>query len=95
MDHEPHAVHTAQCHEDSSLWKSPRSERMRQNDIVLLPWQIFMLNRCIIVDPTLINRIIELSMQGPDPQDFYPGKAMDQALVMKIKDTYGDVEKGT
>jgi hypothetical protein len=35
-----------------------------------------------------------LSMQGPDPQDFYPGKATDCALMQKIKDTYDDVEKG-
>jgi hypothetical protein len=33
-------------------------------------------------------------MQGPDPQDFYPGKAADRALAQRIKDTYGDVEKG-
>jgi hypothetical protein len=33
-------------------------------------------------------------MQGPDPQDFYPGKVADCALVQRIKDTYGDVEKG-
>jgi hypothetical protein len=33
-------------------------------------------------------------MQGPDPQDFYPGKSTDHALAEKIKDTYGDVEKG-
>jgi hypothetical protein len=33
-------------------------------------------------------------MQGPDPQDFYPGKATDHALAQRIKDTYGDVEKG-
>jgi hypothetical protein len=37
----------------------------------------------------------QLSMQGPDPQDFYPGKATDCALAQRIKDTYGDVEKGT
>jgi hypothetical protein len=43
----------------------------------------------------LINQIIGLSMQGPDPQYFYPGKTMDRALTQKIKDTYGDVEKGT
>jgi hypothetical protein len=52
------------------------------------------LDRCITVDPTLIHRITGLSMQGPDPQDFYPGKATDRALAQKIKDTYGDVEKG-
>jgi hypothetical protein len=33
-------------------------------------------------------------MQGPDLQEFYPGKATDRALAHKIKDTYGDVEKG-
>jgi hypothetical protein len=53
------------------------------------------LNRCITVDPTLINRITGLSMQGPDPQEFYPGKTSDRALAQKIKETYGDVEKGT
>jgi hypothetical protein len=52
------------------------------------------LNHRITVDPTLINRITGLSMQGPDPQDFYPGKSMDRALAQRIKDTYGDVEKG-
>jgi hypothetical protein len=46
------------------------------------------------VDPALIHKIIRLSMQGPDPQDFYPGKAADRALAQKIKDTYDDVEKG-
>jgi hypothetical protein len=49
----------------------------------------------ITVDPMLIHRITGLSMQGPDPQDFYPGKVIDRALAQKIKDTYGDVEKGT
>jgi hypothetical protein len=43
----------------------------------------------------LINQIMGLSMQGPDPQEFYPGKSMDRALAQWIKDTYGDVEKGT
>jgi hypothetical protein len=32
---------------------------------------------------------------GPDPQEFYPGKTTDRALAQRIKDTYGDVEKGT
>jgi hypothetical protein len=53
------------------------------------------LNHRITVDPTLINQITGLSMQGPDPQEFYPRKSMDRALAQKIKDTYGDVEKGT
>jgi hypothetical protein len=52
------------------------------------------LDRCITVDLVLIHRITGLSMQGPDPQEFYPGKAADRALAQKIKDTYGDVEKG-
>jgi hypothetical protein len=51
------------------------------------------LNRCITMDPTLINQITGLNMQGPDPQYFYPGKSMDHALAQRIKDTYGDVEK--
>jgi hypothetical protein len=52
------------------------------------------LDRCITVDPALIHRITGLSMQGPDPQEFYPGKVSYRALPQKIKDTYGDVEKG-
>jgi len=52
------------------------------------------LDRHITVDPALIQRITRLIMQGPDPQDFYPGKAADHALAQTIKDTYGDVEKG-
>jgi hypothetical protein len=43
----------------------------------------------------LIHRIMRLSMQGPDPQDFYPRKSTDPALAKKIKETYNDVEKGT
>jgi hypothetical protein len=52
------------------------------------------LDRRITVDPMLIHRIIGLSMQGPEPQDFYPRKVADRALAQRIKDTYGDVEKG-
>jgi hypothetical protein len=39
------------------------------------------LERCITVDLALIHQITGLSMQGPDLQDFYPGKATDCALV--------------
>jgi hypothetical protein len=46
------------------------------------------------MDPTLIHMITRLSMQGLDPQKFYPGKATDHALAQRIKDTYDDVEKG-
>jgi hypothetical protein len=53
------------------------------------------LDRSIIINPVLFHRITGLSMQGPDPQEFYPGKAADRALAQNIKDTYGDVEKGT
>jgi hypothetical protein len=49
----------------------------------------------IIVDSMLIHRVIGLSMQGPDPHEFYPRKAIDRVLGQKIKDTYDDVEKGT
>jgi hypothetical protein len=52
------------------------------------------LERCITIDLMLIHRIIGLSMQGLDPQDFYPGKVADHALTQRIKDTDGDVEKG-
>jgi hypothetical protein len=33
-------------------------------------------------------------MQGPDPHDYYLGKTVDCALAQKIKEAYGDVEKG-
>ena len=34
-------------------------------------------------------------MQGPDPHEFYPGKTLDRALAQRIKENYGNVEKGT
>jgi hypothetical protein len=46
------------------------------------------------IDPMFIHQITRLSMQGRDPQDVYPAKAADRALPWRIKDTYGDVEKG-
>jgi hypothetical protein len=46
------------------------------------------------VDPTLIHLIRGLSMQGPDPHQFYPRKTSDHSLVQCIKEDYGDVEKG-
>jgi hypothetical protein len=52
------------------------------------------LNRRITIDLALINRITELSMQGHDPHDYYPGNTMDHALAQKIKESYGNVEKG-
>jgi hypothetical protein len=39
------------------------------------------LDRHITVDLILINQITGLSMQGPDPQYFYPGKTADQTLA--------------
>jgi hypothetical protein len=53
------------------------------------------LDHRITVDPTLIHGITGLSMQGPDLQDLYLGKATNSALAQKIKDTYDNVEKGT
>jgi hypothetical protein len=33
-------------------------------------------------------------MQGPDPHQFYLGKAVDRTLAQSIKENYGDVDKG-
>jgi hypothetical protein len=52
------------------------------------------LDRQITVNLILINQITGLSMQGPDLQEFYPGKIADRTLAQRIKDTYGDLEKG-
>jgi hypothetical protein len=52
------------------------------------------LDRRITIDSALIHQITKLSMQGPDPQEFYPGKVVDRTLELHIKDTYDDVEKG-
>ena len=48
-----------------------------------------------MIDQALINHITGLSMQGLDPQDYYPRKTADHALSQKIKEAYGNVEKGT
>jgi hypothetical protein len=48
----------------------------------------------VTMDLTLIHLITGLSMQGPDPQQFYPGKTSDRSLAQCIKEDYGDVEKG-
>jgi hypothetical protein len=47
----------------------------------------------ITIDLALINRITGLSMQSPDPHEYYPGKTADRGLVQKIKEAYGEVEK--
>jgi hypothetical protein len=39
------------------------------------------LDRRITVDPVLIHLITRLSMQGPDPKKFYPGKTSDRSLA--------------
>jgi hypothetical protein len=46
------------------------------------------------VDLVLIHLITGLSMQGPDPQQFYPWKASDHSLEQCIKESNGEVEKG-
>jgi hypothetical protein len=53
------------------------------------------LKSCITIDPALINKITEPSMQGPDPHEYYLGNTMDHALSQNIKEAYGNVEKGT
>jgi hypothetical protein len=52
------------------------------------------LDQRITVDPMLIHHIKSLSMKGPDPQQFYPRKALDRSLAQCIKESYGEVEKG-
>jgi hypothetical protein len=52
-------------------------------------------NACVNILLSWFHRITRLRMQGPDPQDIYPGKAPDCTLAQIIKDTYGDVENGT
>ena len=52
------------------------------------------LDRHVIVDPTLIHLITGLSMQEPDPHQFYLRKTSDRSLAQHIKEDYGDVEKG-
>jgi hypothetical protein len=51
-------------------------------------------DRRVTVYLTLIHMITGLSMQGPEPHQFYPGKAAYCSLVQPIKETYDDVEKG-
>jgi hypothetical protein len=51
------------------------------------------LDRRITVDPVLIHRITGLSVKGPEPQQFYPGKASDRSLPQRIKEAYGEIEK--
>jgi hypothetical protein len=46
------------------------------------------------MDLVLIHLITGLSMQGPNPQQFYPGKTSYRSLAQHIKEYYGDVEKG-
>jgi hypothetical protein len=32
--------------------------------------------------------------EGPDPQQFYPGKASDRSLAQHIKEAYDEVKNG-
>jgi hypothetical protein len=52
------------------------------------------LDRRITMDPALIHQITGLSVKGPDPQQFFPRKASDRSLAQRIKEAYGEVEKG-
>jgi hypothetical protein len=42
----------------------------------------------------MIHWITGLSLKGPDPQQFYPGKTSDRSLSQHIKESYGEVEEG-
>jgi hypothetical protein len=59
----------------------------------MLPWRLLVVGSMHHSRSTLIHQITGLSMQGPDPQDFYPGMAADHTLAQCIKQTYDDVEK--
>jgi len=52
------------------------------------------LKQRITVDSALIHQITGLSMKGPDPHQFYLGKASNRSLQQRIKEAYGEVEKG-
>jgi hypothetical protein len=52
------------------------------------------LDHRITIDIELINKITRLSMKSPDPHEYYTRKTTYRALVKKIKEAYGDVEKG-
>ena len=52
------------------------------------------LDQRITVDPEMIHLITGLSIKGPNPQHFYPGKASDRSLAQHIKEAYRKVEKG-
>jgi hypothetical protein len=95
VDDEPHAVHPAKRNENITLWKAPGSQCCVKLLLSCYHGSYLWLDHHITIDLTLIHRITGLSMKGPDPHDFYPGKATDHALAQKIKDTYDDVEKGT
>jgi hypothetical protein len=55
---------------------------------------ICMLDKHVTMDLVLIHLITGLSMKGPDPHQFYLGKVADRSPVQRIKETYGNVEKG-
>jgi hypothetical protein len=42
VDDEPHAVHLVKCHENPTLQKTPGSQRLCQDAIVMLPWRLLM-----------------------------------------------------
>jgi hypothetical protein len=52
------------------------------------------LNIRITMDLSLIHWITGVSVKGLDPQKFYLGKASDRSLAQRIKEDYGEVEKG-
>jgi hypothetical protein len=41
------------------------------------------LNHRITIDMVMRNRIIGLSMKGPDPHEYYPGKTADSHSFTK------------
>jgi hypothetical protein len=94
MEYGPHVVHYSERDENTHFGRHQEVNVCIKLLLLSFHGHYLWLDRHITVDPALIHRITRLSMQGPDPQDFYPGKVADHALVQNIKDTYDDLEKG-
>jgi hypothetical protein len=60
-------------------------------EILGKPAMIPSLGRIGLFKGKMIHLITGLSMQGPDPQQFYLGKDSDHSLAQCIKEDYGDV----
>jgi hypothetical protein len=69
------------CNENTPFWKAQDFNTCVKLLLSSFHGGYLWLDIRITIDPSLIHRINGLSMQGPDPQDFYPGKVADRALA--------------